>query len=261
MSLLALRDVSKRFGGVNAVSNVTFAVEPGEILGIIGPNGAGKTTLLNCISGLARPDAGDIRWEDSSIREVPPFKRARLGIGRTFQIVRPFPSMTVRENTALGALFGRPHGRLQPDAAIKEADRVLDLVGLSEKRDYAVLRLTVPDRKRLEVARALAMQPRLLLLDEVMAGLNPVEVEQALEIVRRVRDRGVTIVLIEHVMKVIVGVCTRAIVLNFGRILVEGPPAEVLKDRRVVEAYLGERYARSQEPPPPPSLPRNGNDT
>ncbi|HYY45949.1 MAG TPA: ABC transporter ATP-binding protein [Candidatus Angelobacter sp.] len=260
MSLLELRDVSKRFGGVNAVSDVTFAVEPGEILGIIGPNGAGKTTLLNCISGLARPDGGDIRWEESSIRDVPPFKRARLGIGRTFQIVRPFPSMTVRENTALGALFGRPHGRLQPDAALKQADEVLEVVGLQEKRDYAVLRLTVPDRKRLEVARALAMQPRLLLLDEVMAGLNPVEVEQALEIIRRLRDRGVTIVLIEHVMKVIVGVCTRAIVLNFGRVLVEGPPAEVLKDRRVIEAYLGERYARSQEPPTQPSPQGGGSN-
>jgi branched-chain amino acid transport system ATP-binding protein len=150
----------------------------------------------------------------------------------------------------MGALFGRPEGRLQPVAAMKQADDVLQLVGLAEKRDYPVLRLTVPDRKRLEVARALAMQPKLLLLDEVMAGLNPVEVEQALEIVRRVRDRGVTIMLIEHVMKVIVGVCTRALVLNFGRVLVEGPPGEVLDDRRVIEAYLGERYARSQEPSP-----------
>ena len=247
MTLLSLRNVSKRFGGVNALSAVSLAVEPGEILGIIGPNGAGKTTLLNCISGITHPDSGDIRWEDAPVRHIPPFKRAQLGIGRTFQIVRPFPSMTVRENTAMGALFGRPHGRLQPAAAMKEADQVLELVGLAEKRDHAVLRLTVPDRKRLEVARALAMRPRLLLLDEVMAGLNNVEVEQALEIVRRVRDSGVTIVLIEHVMKVIVGVCTRALVLNFGRTLVEGSPAEVLKDRRVIEAYLGERYAKDQE--------------
>jgi branched-chain amino acid transport system ATP-binding protein len=244
MSLLALQGVSKRFGGVNALSEVTFAVDSGEVLGIIGPNGAGKTTLLNCISGVMRLDAGDIQWERTSIRHVPPYRRAHLGIGRTFQIVRPFPSMTVRENTAMGALFGRPHQRLQPPAAMKEADEVLALVGLAEKRDYPVLRLTVPDRKRLEVARALAMRPRLLLLDEVMAGLNLVEVEQALEMVRRVRDGGVTIVLIEHVMKVIVGVCTRAIVLNFGRTLAEGPPNEVLKDRRVIEAYLGERYAK-----------------
>ncbi|HEV3096555.1 MAG TPA: ABC transporter ATP-binding protein [Candidatus Dormibacteraeota bacterium] len=247
MSLLAVRDVSKRFGGVNALAGVTLAVEPGEVLGIIGPNGAGKTTLLNCVSGIVHPDVGDIRWEQTSISSVPPYRRARLGIGRTFQIVRPFPSMTVRENTAMGALFGQPSGRLQPAAAMRQADEVLELVGLREKRDYPVLRLTVPDRKRLEVARALAMRPRLLLLDEVMAGLNSVEVEQALEMIRRVQASGITIVLIEHVMRVIVGVCTRALVLNFGRTLVEGPPAEVLRDKRVIEAYLGERYARDHE--------------
>jgi len=247
MTLLAVSDVSKRFGGVNALADVTFTVEPGDVLGIIGPNGAGKTTLLNCVSGVVHPEAGDIRWEEASIRRVPPYRRARLGIGRTFQIVRPFPSMTVRENTAMGALFGQPAGRLQPPAAMRQADEVLELVGLGEKRDYPVLRLTVPDRKRLEVARALAMRPRLLLLDEVMAGLNSVEVERALEMIRRVRDGGITIVLIEHVMKVIVGVCTRALVLNFGRTLVEGPPAEVLRDRRVIEAYLGERYARDHQ--------------
>ena len=250
MSLLAVRDVSKRFGGVNALAGVSFGVDEGDVLGIIGPNGAGKTTLLNCISGLYQPDGGDIRWEAASISGMAPYRIARLGIGRTFQIVRPFPSMTVRENTATGALFGRPHGRLQPAAALAEADEVLGLVGLGEKRDYPVLRLTVPDRKRLEVARALAMRPRLLLLDEVMAGLNDVEVEQALQMIRRVRDRGVTIVLIEHVMKVIVGICNRALVLNFGRTLVEGPPSEVLKDKRVIEAYLGRRYAQDQQPPP-----------
>ena len=261
MSLLALRAVSKRFGGVNALADVSFGVEQGEVLGIIGPNGAGKTTLLNCVSGVIHPDAGDIRWQDESISRVPPYRRARLGIGRTFQIVRPFPSMTVRENTAMGALFGQPSGRLQPSDALQQANMVLALVGLREKGDYPVLRLTVPDRKRLEVARALAMRPRLLLLDEVMAGLNSVEVEQALEMIRRVRDSGITIVLIEHVMKVIVGVCTRALVLNFGRTLVEGPPAEVLRDQRVIEAYLGERYARDQQPPPEPAPNGNGKST
>src|SRR5205814_7198693 len=195
MSLLAVRDVSKRFGGVNALAGVTFTVEPGQVLGVIGPNGAGKTTLLNCISGLTRVDAGDIRWEEQSISGMPPYRIARLGIGRTFQIVRPFPSMTVRENTAMGALFGRPGARLQPGAALKEADTVLDVVGLGEKRHYPVLRLTVPDRKRLEVARALAMRPRLLLLDEVMAGLNQVETDQALDMARRARRSARTIVL------------------------------------------------------------------
>jgi branched-chain amino acid transport system ATP-binding protein len=152
--------------------------------------------------------------------------------------------MTVRENAATGALFGQPQGRLQPGAALEYADHVLELVGLAAKRTYAVRQLTVPDRKRLEVARALAMRPRLLLLDEVMAGLNPAEIEQALELVRQVNRQGVTIILIEHVMRVIVGVCTRALVLNFGRPLTEGNPKDVLRDRRVIEAYLGERYAR-----------------
>ncbi|HEY8736341.1 MAG TPA: ABC transporter ATP-binding protein [Candidatus Dormibacteraeota bacterium] len=255
MSLLAVREVTKRFGGVAALADVSFAIDPGDVLGIIGPNGAGKTTLLNCISGLSRPDAGEIRWQETSITGMAPYRIARLGIGRTFQIVRPFPSMTVRENTAMGALFGQLQGRLQPAAAQKQADAVLELVGLGAKRDFPVLRLTVPDRKRLEVARALAMKPKLLLLDEVMAGLNAVEVEQALSMIREVRESGVTIVLIEHVMKVIVGVCSRVLVLNFGRPLVEGPPDQVLRDRRVIEAYLGERYARrlegnGGEPPP-----------
>ena len=244
VSLLAVNDLGKRFGGVQALQGVSFTVQDGDVLGIIGPNGAGKTTLLNCVSGLFRPDRGDIRWQDRSIVGQPPYRIARLGIGRTFQIVRPFPSMTVRENTAMGALFGQPAGRLQPAEALRQADAVLDLVGLADKRSHPVLRLTVPDRKRLEVARALAMRPRLLLLDEVMAGLNQVEVEQALEMVRQVRASGVAIVLIEHVMKVIVGVCNRALVLNLGRPLLEGPPSEVLRDRRVIEAYLGERYAR-----------------
>src|SRR6202022_4266803 len=141
MSLLALREVSKSFGGVNALTGVTFAVEQGDVLGIIGPNGAGKTTLLNCISGLYHPDAGDIRWQTASIRGLAPYRIARLGIGRTFQIVRPFPSMTVRENTAMGALFGRPGARLQPAAALIEADTVLDVVGLGEKAHYPGLRL------------------------------------------------------------------------------------------------------------------------
>ena len=241
---LELRGVTKRFGGVAALSDVTFAVPEGEILGIIGPNGAGKTTLLNCISGVYTPDAGSIQFEGAPIGGMAAHKVARLGIGRTFQVVKPFQSMTVRENAAVGALFGSDRARLAPREAFKRADEVLELVGLAAKADQRVTGLTIPDRKRLEVARAVATGPKLLLLDEVMAGLNPVEVDEALEMVRAVHQSGVTIVLIEHVMRVIVGVCSRVVVLHFGQVLAEGDPTTVLSDDRVIEAYLGERYAR-----------------
>ncbi len=243
---LSLDRVTKHFGGVAAVSNVSFEVLEGEVLGIIGPNGAGKTTLLNCISGIYRLDGGDIRWEGHSIAGMRPHRIARLGIGRTFQIVKPFQALTVRENVAVGALFGSEQARRAPKEAFARADEVLELVGLQPKRWLPVSNLTIPDRKRLEVARALAMRPRLLLLDEVMAGLNSAEVDEALEMVRGVHRSGVTIVLIEHVMRVVIGICQRAVVLDFGQLLAEGTPQEVLREPRVIEAYLGERYARRQ---------------
>ncbi|TMD56069.1 MAG: ABC transporter ATP-binding protein [Chloroflexi bacterium] len=243
---LELRQVTKRFGGVAALDGVSFSVPPGQIFGIIGPNGAGKTTLLNCISGVYRLDGGDVLWQGASIAGRAPHRVAALGIGRTFQVVKPFASMTVRENAAVGALFGSAEAHLPPRQAFERADEVLELVGLAGKAALPVTALTIPDRKRLEVARAVATRPRLLLLDEVMAGLNPVEVDEALEMVRAVHATGVTIVLIEHVMRVIVGVCDRALVLHYGRVLAEGEPRTVLKDRRVIEAYLGERYARQQ---------------
>jgi branched-chain amino acid transport system ATP-binding protein len=241
---LELRGVTKRFGGVAAVDGVTLEVDKGEIVGIIGPNGAGKTTLLNCVSGLYRPDSGDIRWQGASIAGLAPHRIAKLGIGRTFQIVKPFGSMTVRENAVVGALFGSAGGRRGPKEAFELADHVLELVGLEDKSGRAVSALTIPDRKRLEVARAVATRPHLLLLDEVMAGLNSVEVDDALEMVRAVHATGVTVVLIEHVMRVIVGVCRRVVVLDFGQVLAQGEPEAVLRDERVIEAYLGERYAR-----------------
>ena len=243
-ALLELKGVTKRFGGVAALNGVNAVVTKGEILGVIGPNGAGKTTLLNCISGVYKPDAGDITWQGRSIRGLAPHRVARVGIGRTFQIVKPFGSMTVRENAAIGALFGSSNARRQPKDAFQDADKVLEVVGLRSKADLPVTSLTIPDRKRLEVARAIATQPKLLLLDEVMAGLNSVEVDEALEMVRAVHATGVTVVLIEHVMRVIVGVCTRAIVLDFGQVLAEGEPEVVLRDERVIQAYLGERYAK-----------------
>ena len=241
---LELRNVTKRFGGVAAVDGVTFSIAKGEILGVIGPNGAGKTTLLNCISGVYRLDGGDIRWQGVSIAGLAPYRVARLGVGRTFQIVKPFGSMTVRENVAVGALFGSDAERPVLRAAFDRADSVLELVGLRPKADLPVSALTIPDRKRLEVARAVATRPTLLLLDEVMAGLNNVEIDDALEMVRAVHETGVTVVLIEHVMRVIVGVCERVIVLDLGRTLADGLPDVVLRDERVIQAYLGERYAR-----------------
>ncbi len=241
---LELKNVTKRFGGVAAVDDVTFAIGKGEILGVIGPNGAGKTTLLNCISGVYRLDDGDVRWQGASIAGLAPFRVARLGIGRTFQIVKPFTSMTVRENVVAGALFGSDEERPRLGAAFGRADSVLELVGLRSKADLPVSALTIPDRKRLEVARAVATRPKLLLLDEVMAGLNSVEIDDALEMVRAVHESGVTVVLIEHVMRVIVGVCARVVVLDVGRVLADGPPDVVLRDERVIQAYLGERYAR-----------------
>ena len=243
-ALLELRNATKRFGGVAALDGITFDVAEGELVGLIGPNGAGKTTLLNCLSRVHRLDAGEIHVGGIDIAPLGRHKVARLGIGRTFQIVKPFRSMTTRENVAVGALFGSERARLPPEAAFGVADEVLELVGLAGRADRRVDELTVPDRRRLEVARALATRPRLLLLDEVMAGLSPAEIDEALDVVRRIHASGIAILVIEHVMRVIVGVCPRVIVLHFGRVLAEGAPTTVLRDQRVVEAYLGERYAK-----------------
>ncbi len=243
-ALLEVRGVTKRFGGVAALAGVTFDVAAGELVGLIGPNGAGKTTLLNCLSRVYRLDAGSISLGGVDLAGLGRHQVARLGVGRTFQIVKPFRAMTTRENVAIGALFGSDRARLAPDEAFKVADEVLELVGLQSRSSRRVDELTVPDRRRLEVARALATRPRLLLLDEVMAGLNPAEVDEALDVVRRINASGVAILVIEHVMRVIVGICPRVIVLHFGRVLAEGEPSAVLRDERVVEAYLGERYAK-----------------
>jgi branched-chain amino acid transport system ATP-binding protein len=237
--------VTKKFGGIAAVSDVTFDVEAAEVLGLIGPNGAGKTTLLNCISGVYGLDAGTVLLDGDQISGKPAFQIARLGLGRTFQVVKPFPSMTVRQNTAMGAMFGRGDKRTRPKQAMEVADEVLAEMGLGKRADSPVTSLTIPERKRLEMARALAMRPTVLLLDEVMAGLSPTEIDEALDVVRAVNARGVTIVLIEHVMRVVVGVCSRAVVLHQGKVLAEGKTADVLEDDLVIEAYLGERYAKA----------------
>ena len=240
-NILDVRGVTKRFHGLVAVNDVTFHLRRGEILGLIGPNGAGKTTLVGMVNGTLQPTAGDILFEGRSVRALPAFRRAHLGIGRTFQVMKPFPGMSVLENASVGALFGANGGEHNLRRAREQARESLEFVGLGKRIAQRADALGGPDRKRLELAKALAMQPRLLLLDEVMAGLNHVEIEEVIEDIRKVRDRGISILVIEHVMKAITSLSDRAFVLHHGEKIVEGPTDEVLRDPRVVEAYLGKK--------------------
>nr|WP_223258213.1 ABC transporter ATP-binding protein [Thermogemmatispora tikiterensis] len=243
--LLELRGVSKFFDGLPAVKQLDFAVRHGEIVGIIGPNGAGKTTMIGLISGSLPLSSGQIRYRGLDISRLPPHRRAYLGIARTFQVTQPFKGLSVRENVMIGALFGRRG--LKQAAAREAADAVLERVGLAAKAHFRADQLTVADRKRLELARALALEPELLLLDEVMAGLTPTEMEQAIALIRAIHASGVTVLVIEHVMQAIMGLSQRIMVLHQGTKIAEGPPEQVLADQRVIEAYLGERYAREQQ--------------
>ncbi len=235
--ILRAAGLSKMFGGLTAVNNVSFDVERGEIFAIIGPNGAGKTTLLNLVSGLLAPTSGKLELLGTDITHLPPFQRCRLGLGRAFQVVQPFPEMTVLENVLVGAQFGSD--RVSLAEAQRRADLALERTGLAPIREHSVEDLNLMQEKRLEIARALATQPEVLLLDEVMAGLRPAEARVAVELVRNVREEGVTVVFIEHVMPVVRDLADRVLVMDHGSELARGTYAEVTNDPKVVEAYLG----------------------
>ncbi|TBH21525.1 ABC transporter ATP-binding protein [Thermus thermamylovorans] len=237
--VLEVKEISKRFLGLLALHRVSLHLEEGEILAVIGPNGAGKSTLLNVISGLLRPDSGEILLLGENISHLPPEARTHRGLGRAFQIVQPLPELTVRENLLVGALFGKPGlKRKEAEAWVAE---VLDLTGLSPRAEALAGELTLLEDKRLELARALATRPRVLLLDEVMAGLRPKEAEEAVALVRRIRDSGVSVLFIEHVMPVVRALADRVVVLDYGEVIAEGAYEEVAQDERVKEAYLGRR--------------------
>jgi branched-chain amino acid transport system ATP-binding protein len=236
--MLNVENVSRHFGGLKAVNDVSLSVNKGEILGFIGPNGAGKTTLFNCIAGAIAPTAGAIRLEGQNIAGLKSHTVCRRGLGRTHQIVRPFANLSVFDNVTVGAL-NRTHDMAQ---ARKLAEEALELTGLTSVRSHLASQLPLPGRKRLEIARALATGPRLLLLDEVMAGLNPTEIEAAIELIRHIRSRGITILIIEHLMRVIVSVSDRIVVLHHGQKLAEGEPGEVMRNQAVIDAYLGEDF-------------------
>lgn len=243
MRLLKIQGVSKRFGGLQAVSDLTLAMDEGDVVGLIGPNGAGKTTAFNMISGFLAPDSGDIRFRGHSLVGLRPHQICHLGLTRTFQIVRPFPHLSVLENVKVGA-FARTASSGQ---AAAKARQVLREVGLEVKAGVPAGELTLADRKRLELARALATDPILLLLDEVMAGLNAAETERIVELIRGINARGVSILLIEHVMRAVMSLSSRVAVLNYGELIAEGPPAQVVKAPNVIEAYLGEEYVGASQ--------------
>lgn len=236
--ILEVRGVSKRFGGLLANDDVSFSVGQGEIVSIIGPNGAGKSTLFGCITGFHKPNAGTVTWRGRDITGFKADRVCRLGIARTFQIVQVIGDMTVLENVMTGAFLHAPARA----ASRRKAEEVLVTAGLIDKREFLGTALTIADKKRLEVAMALATDPTMLMLDESMAGLTPVELQEIIDLLRDVRKRGVTLVIVEHVMEAVMQLSDRVVVLNSGKKLMEGTPREVVSDPRVVQAYLGERY-------------------
>jgi len=243
-ALLQLKNVSRSFGGVRAIHNVSLTLEPGQIVGLIGPNGAGKSTLVNIITGVHPASSGEILHKGEPIQRLKPFQISARGIARTFQVVQPFPAMTVAENVMAGAMFAA--GIASMEEARRVAMEHLAFTGLAAFADRPAEQLTLAYRKRLELAKSLAMNPHILLLDEVNAGLNTTEVEQALDLIRAIAARGISIVIIEHLLKVVTGLCSRIIVLHHGELIADDPAADVIRDPRVIEAYLGSRFAERQ---------------
>jgi branched-chain amino acid transport system ATP-binding protein len=244
-SLLTLTNVSRRFGGLLALDGVSLSLAEGEIIGLIGPNGAGKTTFVNVVTGVLKPTSGSIEFRDRRVDGLRPDLIARGGIARTFQVVQPFPRMTVRENVAAGALFAG--GIATRAEAAQVADSYLAFCGLDREADKLAGSLSLAGRKRLELAKSLASRPKLLLLDEVNAGLNASEIDDALRLIAAIASRGITVLLIEHLMKVVSQACTRLAVLHQGRLIADGATQSVMQDENVIEAYLGRRYAEAQK--------------
>jgi len=240
-AILELKNVSKNFGGVSAVSNVSFGLKQGEIVGLIGPNGAGKTTLVNLVTGVHSLSGGQVIFKGEDVGSQKPFQAARRGLARTFQIVQPFPEMTVLENVSAGAVFGGAAGGIAAGRDAAQAE--LDFVGLGHVANEPASSLSLPNRKRLELAKSLAMKPSVLLLDEVNAGLNASEIDDALKLIEQISGRGVTILIIEHLMKVVLSVSERLMVLHHGELIADGTPKQVVEDQRVIEAYLGAKFA------------------
>ncbi len=239
--LLQVKDLSRAFGGLQALARVSFEIMPGEIVGVIGPNGAGKTTLFAVLSGFLSPSHGEIRFMETSIAGVRPDKLCHLGIARTFQVVRPFLEMTVFENVKAAAVFGKPNRRPAAETN-REVDEILESTGISPLAHHISHSLSLPERKRLEVARTLATHPKLLLLDEVLAGLNPREVEEAIPFIRSLNaERKISILMVEHNLRAIMGICRRILVLNFGQLIFDGAPEAAVENPEVISAYLGDR--------------------
>ncbi len=243
MSMLRVEKVSKTFEGLQALKDVTFEVRKGEIVGLVGPNGAGKSTLINVITGIYKPTSGRVLFRDKEITGLSPNKICRLGITRTFQNVQTFPSMTALENVMVGALFGK-YNRHNKKEAEEKAYKVLEFIDFPlEKAEKNVTDLNMIDMKRVQLARALATDPELLLLDEILTGLNPKESKDAVKLIEKIKSRGITILMVEHIMRIIMNVSNRIVVLNYGEKIAEGTPREVANNEQVIESYLGERYS------------------